>query len=82
MDPKRRATLFRAIAHNVRKHRIDLGLTQDELARHAEVQLRTVQRLEAGQGAALVTLVAIAEALEQPITALLLAVSSSRPSRR
>jgi transcriptional regulator with XRE-family HTH domain len=56
----------------LRRYRLAAGLTQEALARAADVSLPTIQRLENDRhGARLSTLGAIAEALDVPVAAFL-----------
>ena len=52
------------LGERMARHRIRLGLTQAELARQAGVSKRTLERLEAGGSAQMVTLVRLARALD------------------
>jgi transcriptional regulator with XRE-family HTH domain len=60
MDPK-------IIGKNIRQHREERHLTQEELAIVADVDTRTIQRAESGQKLALESLRAIANAFETTI---------------
>lgn len=53
-----------AIGERLQQHRIDLGLTQAELAEQAGVAKRTVERIEAGHSAQTLTLVRILRVLD------------------
>jgi transcriptional regulator with XRE-family HTH domain len=55
------------IGKNIRQHREERHLTQEELAMIAGVDARTIQRAESGQNLALETLKAIANAFETTI---------------
>lgn len=82
------------LARTVRSRRKQLGLTQDELARRAELDRTTVQALEAGKSdlknnrnanPKTQTLLHLAEALQMPIGDLLAGAETSfakRPDRR
>lgn len=61
------------IAATVRRLRQDAGLTQQGLADRADLSLRTVTRIEAGEEARVVTLTAIANVLGVSISELLAA---------
>jgi transcriptional regulator with XRE-family HTH domain len=50
----------------VRQRRIDMGWTQDQLAKAAKLNLRTVQRIESGSGANLETVADLAAVLRVP----------------
>lgn len=54
MDARQRGQLDRFGA-NVRRFRIERGITQDRLAEAADLNIRTVQKIEAGQTNILIT---------------------------
>ena len=54
MDARQRGQLVRFGA-NVRRLRIESGITQDNLAEAADLNIRTVQKIEAGQTNILIT---------------------------
>ena len=51
------ATQLRSFGANVRRERVAAGLTQERLAEKAELNIRTLQSIEAGQMNLLVTTV-------------------------
>jgi transcriptional regulator with XRE-family HTH domain len=51
----REAAFIKAFGRNVRRERIRAGLSQEKLAEYAELNPRTVQRIEAGEIAILLT---------------------------
>ncbi len=51
------------LGERVARHRIEAGLTQAELAERAGIGKRTLERVEAGLGAELVTLIRVLRAL-------------------
>lgn len=54
----------RTVASNVRRRRIGLGLTQEDFAEHANLDVRHVQKIEAGDvNLTLRTLSVVAKAL-------------------
>lgn len=55
---------LRTLAGNVRAARLDLELSQEEAAHRAGIAVRQWQRIEAGAGVTLKTIVAVAGALE------------------
>lgn len=57
------AAILRALGERVERHRIDAGLTQAELAEQAGIGKRTLERIEAGRGTELVTLIRVLRAL-------------------
>lgn len=66
------AELLASIAANVRRGRARRGWSQEELAERADLTVRQLQRIERGTlNFGVVTLVAIAAALESSATALL-----------
>ena len=66
MPPLERQELLESIAANVRRRRSELGLTQQELAERAGVDLRYLQKVEAAEVDFRVTLLpTLAGALEQ-----------------
>lgn len=65
-------TLIQTIAVNVRARRHNRHLTRDQLADMSGIGVRTVDRLECGREvSSLVTVAALARALDVPITDLL-----------
>jgi transcriptional regulator with XRE-family HTH domain len=60
----RDAHLARVVGDNVRRIRTSRGMTQVAVGRAASVTHRTVLNVEKGMGASLVTLCAIADALD------------------
>lgn len=58
------AAILRTLGERVERHRVDAGLTQAELAERAGIGKRTLERIEAGQGAELVTLIRVLRALK------------------
>lgn len=66
------STVISALAHRLKARRIDLGLTQEELADRAGLNPRHVQKLEAGElNVTIGTLASLALALDVTITDLL-----------
>lgn len=57
------AAVLQALGERIERHRIQSGLTQTDLAERAGIGKRTVERVEAGQGAELVTLLRILRVL-------------------
>lgn len=57
------ATVARILGERVERQRIEAGLTQAELAERAGIGKRTLERVEAGHGAELVTLIRILRSL-------------------
>lgn len=57
------AAVVRALGERIERQRIEAGLTQAELAERAGIGKRTLERVEAGRGAELVTLIRILRAL-------------------
>lgn len=51
------AAILAALGERIARHRIEAGLTQAELAEAAGIGKRTLERVEAGQGAELLTLI-------------------------
>ena len=49
------STQLRAVGGNVRRLRCERGITQERLAELAELNIRTVQKIEAGQTNILIT---------------------------
>jgi transcriptional regulator with XRE-family HTH domain len=71
------------VGANVRRARIRRGLTQAELAELAELDPRTVQRLEAGDVAGLPSIVVVADALGVSVASLFRAAQPpARPPGR
>lgn len=70
MSARRTREVRRQLGENVRRVRLAQGRTQAELGAMAGVEHRTVQRVEAGATASLGTIVAIADALEVPLSKL------------
>lgn len=66
------------VGANVRRLRVRRGLTQAELAGALGVDLRSVQRLEAGDAMSLGGIVAVADALEVPVAQLFRAAEHRR----
>lgn len=63
----------------LKSERHDRGWSQDHLAEASGVSVRTVQRLEKGEGAAYATVMAVAAAMTLPMSAL---VTPAGPARR
>ena len=57
------AAIAQILGERIERYRIGAGLTQAELAEQAGVGKRTLERIEAGRGAELVTLIRILRAL-------------------
>jgi transcriptional regulator with XRE-family HTH domain len=57
------AAIAQILGGRIERYRIESGLTQAELAEQAGVGKRTVERIEAGHGAELLTLIRILRAL-------------------
>jgi transcriptional regulator with XRE-family HTH domain len=57
------AAVLQALGERIERHRIQAGLTQTELAERAGIGKRTVERVEAGHGAELVTLLRVLRVL-------------------
>ncbi|HEV2268459.1 MAG TPA: helix-turn-helix transcriptional regulator [Steroidobacteraceae bacterium] len=53
------ATILRILGERIERYRIEAGLTQAELAEQAGIGKRTLERVESGLGAELVTLIRI-----------------------
>ena len=77
----------------IRRARIDGGMTQEDLAANANVSIGTVRNLERGAGSSLTTLIAVARALgrtdwleafapDRGVSPLDLARNASRPRQR
>ncbi len=58
------AGILRTLGERLERHRIDAGLTQAELAEQAGIGKRTLERVEAGLGAELGTLIRVLRALK------------------
>lgn len=58
------AGVLRALGERIERYRIEADLTQAELAEQAGIGKRTLERIEAGGGAELVTLIRILRALK------------------
>lgn len=56
--------ILQTLGERVERHRIEARLTQAELAEEAGIGKRTLERVEAGQGAELVTLIRVLRALK------------------
>lgn len=56
---------------SIQQHRLDRGWSQEELAQHAGVSVRTIQRIEAGKKASLETLKCLAAVFETTIAELI-----------
>lgn len=61
-------TLLNVVAKTVKSRRIASGLSQEVLARKAGVSVKTVARLEQGQGVQLHAFLCVASALGMKIT--------------
>lgn len=59
------AAVLRALGERLERHRIEAGLTQAALAERAGIGKRTLERIEAGAGAELVTLIRVLRAVER-----------------
>ncbi len=57
------AAILQALGERIERHRIEAGLTQNELAERAAISKRTLERVEAGRGAELVTLLRVLRVL-------------------
>ena len=57
------AAIAQVLGERIARHRIEAGLTQAELAERAGIGKRTLERVEAGRGAELVTLIRILRSL-------------------
>ena len=57
------AAIARILGERIDRYRIEAGLTQAELAERAGIGKRTVERIEAGHGAELVTLIRVLRTL-------------------
>ena len=57
------AAIAQILGERIARHRIEAGLTQAELAERAGIGKRTVERIEAGRGAELLTLIRILRSL-------------------
>lgn len=57
------ATIARILGERIERYRIEASLTQAALAERAGVSKRTLERVEAGHGAELVTLIRVLRAL-------------------
>ena len=58
------AAIAQILGERIARHRIEAGLTQAELAERAGIGKRTLERVEAGLGAELLTLIRILRALQ------------------
>ena len=56
---------------SIRKRRLDMGWSQEELARHSGLSTRTIQRIEAGQKPGLESLKCLAAVFETSISTLM-----------
>ncbi len=56
---------------NIQQRRLEKGWSQEELARHAGLSTRTIQRIEAGQRAGLESLKCLAAVFETSISTLM-----------
>lgn len=54
----------KTLGDSLRTHRIGMDLTQEDLARNANVSLKAVKNLEAGEGCRLHTYIAVLRALD------------------
>ena len=57
------AAILQALGERIERHRIEANLTQAELADQAGIGKRTLERIEAGSSAELVTLIRVLRAL-------------------
>jgi transcriptional regulator with XRE-family HTH domain len=57
------AAIAQILGERIERYRIESGVTQAELAERAGIGKRTVERIEAGHGAELVTLIRVLRAL-------------------
>jgi transcriptional regulator with XRE-family HTH domain len=57
------AAIAQSLGARVERYRIEAGLTQAELSEQAGIGKRTLERIEAGRGAELVTLIRVLRAL-------------------
>ncbi len=55
----------------IKKRRLEKGWSQEELARHAGLSTRTIQRIESGQKAGLESLKCLAAVFETSVSALM-----------
>lgn len=58
------AAIAQILGERIAHHRIEAGLTQAELAERAGIGKRTLERIEAGRGAELLTLIRILRSLQ------------------
>lgn len=58
------SAILQSLGERLARHRIEASLTQAELAERAGIGKRTLERVEAGQGAELVTLIKLLRALD------------------
>jgi len=58
------AAVLRTLGERIAQSRIEAGLTQAELAEQAGIGKRTLERMESGHGAELVTLIRVLRALK------------------
>lgn len=58
------AAVLQALGERIAQSRIEAGLTQAELAEQAGIGKRTLERMESGRGAELVTLIRVLRALK------------------
>ena len=58
------AAIAQILGERIERYRIEAGLTQAELAEQAGIGKRTLERVEAGRGAELVTLIRVMRALK------------------
>ena len=57
------AAILQILGERIQRYRIEAGLTQAELAEQAGIGKRTAERIEAGRGAELVTLIRVLRTL-------------------
>jgi transcriptional regulator with XRE-family HTH domain len=73
---KARSPWLKQLGDNIRRERMGKGITQQQLAEYADLNIRNVQRIEAGEiNIILATAVRIAQAIKCPLEKLLPNVS-------
>ncbi|HEY1716922.1 MAG TPA: helix-turn-helix transcriptional regulator [Verrucomicrobiae bacterium] len=66
--PKKSSAWLKQLGNNIRRERMTKGMSQQQLAEFADLNIRNVQRIEAGEiDALLTTVVRISKALSCPL---------------
>ena len=81
MRSRRLQLVLHQVGQNVAEARTSKNWSQFQLAEKAGIESRTVQRVEAGETGSLGTLIALADALRQPLAALFLRVPTPKPRK-